>query len=189
LFYEWNKPAEAASYLSEGIARAETGALLLPTRCSNSRVSEALQNDHAAATELSEQASELMDAPNIKTDALNQARIEHAMLMLNQHNIPAATKWAATFGPALNTDPDPWIEHEYLAMARVMIAQNESQRIIPALEALRKDATKSGRNGSQLSFAWFWHPPTRLAAMTVWRAIDRLKLCGWQNRTNTSIVY
>jgi len=91
-----------------------------------------------------------MNFPNIKADALIPARIEHAMLMLNEHNIPAATKWAATFGPALNTDPDPWIEHEYLAMARVMIAQNESQRIIPALEALRKDATKSGRNGSQI---------------------------------------
>ena len=63
------------------------------------------------ATELIEQANDLIVSPETKTNVLTQARIEHAMLMLSELNLAAAGKWAATFGPSLGVEPDPWIEN------------------------------------------------------------------------------
>ena len=150
LFYEWNNLDEAARSIAEGIKRTEAGGSLEPDALLKLARIRILQRDAPAASELIEQVTDMTNSPDTKTTALTQARIEHAMLMLAENNIPEASKWAATFGPSLLVDPDPWIEHEYIALGRVMNTQGDQDKVIPALEILRKDAAASGRVGSQI---------------------------------------
>ncbi|HZS47935.1 MAG TPA: hypothetical protein VFC63_22890, partial [Blastocatellia bacterium] len=153
LFYEWNDLTQAAHYLSEAIRRFEMGDVVPADSILLLALVRRLQDDNAAAKELHEQATEIMAAPDVRNSDLAKARVDEVRLMIAEGKTSEAAKLAITMTPELGVEPDPWIEKEYLSLARVLIKQGKSEKILVTLEKLKHHATVSGRTGDAIEIS------------------------------------
>jgi LuxR family transcriptional regulator, maltose regulon positive regulatory protein len=105
------------------------------------------QGDPAGALEAMDEA-ERAGASGSVAGVINSVPAQRARLLLLQGDLEAAVSWTTSRGLDPGDEPDYPREPEYLALARVLIAQDRPGQAVELLGRLHTCATAQGRTGS-----------------------------------------
>src|SRR5207302_1102747 len=105
------------------------------------------EGDTQGAKEAMAEAEDLAPGPDV-TSLLNPVHAYGAQLRLAHGDLDAAVRWTEERGLTADDELRFAREPEYLALARVLLAQNRPERALALLERLRADAVTYGRTGS-----------------------------------------
>ncbi len=105
------------------------------------------QGDPGGALEAMGEAGRAALGPGV-TGLLNPVPAQRARLLLAQGDVAAAARWAEERGLGPADDPGYPREREYLALARVLLAQDRPAQALRLLERMLAAAAAQGRTGS-----------------------------------------
>jgi LuxR family maltose regulon positive regulatory protein len=105
------------------------------------------RGDRAGALDAIGQAERVPLSPGV-VGLLNPVPAERARLALVQGDVDAAVRWAQASGLTATDEPSYPREREYLVLARVLLAEQASERALGLLERLGAQAVAQGRTGS-----------------------------------------
>lgn len=149
LRYEWNDLGGAEERLAEARRRfAASGVAAPEVLLALARVHQA-RGDPAAARLLVDQAGELLAAGRrLRADSA-AAWPQGVRVLLAQGALPAARRWVVTGG--VTADPEPVLRRipEYLALARVQVAEGQAEAALPLLRSLQGVAAAGRCRGLQ----------------------------------------
>ena len=150
LHYEWNELDAAARYLRLGIEFGQGGGLTGLEINSRSALALTLQaqQDSGRADEMLRQIAAMTERHHHPVYAA-AATAQEARLRLSQGRSEQAIHWAETCGLSLD-DTARYYSHEaeYLTLARVFIAQSQTETALNLLHRLQQAAESDQRNGS-----------------------------------------
>lgn len=147
LQYEWNELAAAEGYLARASQCAEANGSARPeVLLATARVQQALGNLSAARL-LVDQAGDLLAARTKLRAAEWAVWPEGVRILLAQGEVRAAQRWVAAWGVSLDEEPVLWRAPEYLALARVTVADGRSGAALPLLRSLQSLAAAGGCKG------------------------------------------
>lgn len=150
LLYEWNDLSGARPLIDQVVERSEllgltrarvTGYRLL------ARWLYAVGKTEQAMTNIA-RATQLADEHKIPDHYASPARALQVVLWLNTGNLERALEWAQHCGLDIDAPFDKPRQEEYLALARVHLANHEPLRAQHILECMIADADKHGRTES-----------------------------------------
>ncbi len=146
LLYERNELAAALDHATQGVRLCRQLAFTMPLASGLAMVARIRQahGDAAGALEAMDEADQLELSPQVI------ARITpvRARLLLAQGDVLGAAEWAKASGLRPADKPDYPREPEYLVLARVLLAQNESGPALTLLDRLLGAAADQERTGS-----------------------------------------
>ncbi len=147
LQYEWNDLAAAEGYLAKADRCAEANGATAPeVLLATARLQQARGNC-AAARLLVDQAGDLL-ASRTKLRAAEWAVWpEGVRILLAQGDVRAARRWVAAWGVSLDEEPVLWRAPEYLALARVTLADGRPEAALLLLRSLQTIAAAGGCRG------------------------------------------
>ncbi|MHB9144528.1 MAG: LuxR C-terminal-related transcriptional regulator [Symbiobacteriia bacterium] len=147
LQYERNDLAAAEGYLAQADRCAEANGEPAPeVLLATARVQQARGN-YATARLLVDQAGDLL-AVRTKLRAAEWAVWpEGVRILLAQGDVRAARRWVAAWGVSLDEEPVLWRAPEYLALARVTVADGRPEAALPLLRSLQATAAAGGCRG------------------------------------------
>jgi LuxR family maltose regulon positive regulatory protein len=105
------------------------------------------QGDTAGALDAIGQAERVELSPQV-TALLNPVPAWRARLLLARGEVAAAARWASERGLGTNGEPGYPREGEYLALARILLAEHAPGQALGLLERLHAQAAAQGRTGS-----------------------------------------
>jgi LuxR family maltose regulon positive regulatory protein len=147
LQYEWNDLAAAEGYLARAERCAEANGVAAPELLlATARVQQARGNS-AAARLLVDQAGDLLAARTKLRAAEWAVWPEGVRILLAQGEVQAARRWVAAWGLRLDEEPVLWRAPEYLALARVTVAEGRPVAALPLLRSLQAIAAAGGCRG------------------------------------------
>jgi len=111
------------------------------------RIRQAL-GDQAGALEAIGEGERLVPNPETIVDIIFPVAVQRARLLLAQGDVEAAARWCAERGLGVEDEPSYLREREHLLLARVLLAQDESDQAFMLLEGLSEEAQAAGRGGS-----------------------------------------
>jgi len=150
LAYEWNDLARAEHHLTQAVRQNRLWGNV--ESLANCQVSLArlhlVQGDAEGAWEMLRQAEQVIQAHTVT--ALTGARVAACWpwLWLAQGNLAAAERWVHERGLSPGDEPDLSREHEYLSLARILLAGGRPAEATGLLARMRQLADNSGRQGS-----------------------------------------
>jgi LuxR family maltose regulon positive regulatory protein len=147
LHYEWNDLEGARRQIDQAIERSELLGLTRARVVSYRILARWLQANgkFVQAQDMLTQALQLAQEHQIPSHYASPARAVQVYLWLDTGNLMRAVEWATRSGLETDTSIDKPRQEEYLALARVYLAQNEAQRARAVLERLLADAENGGR--------------------------------------------
>lgn len=147
LQYEWNDLTAAEGYLGQAAGCAEAdGAFTAEVLLATARVQQARGNS-AAARLLVDQAGDLL-ADRTRLRAAEWAVWpEGVRILLAQGEVRAARRWVTAWGLSLEEEPVLWRAHEYLALARLTVAEGRPEAALPLLHSLQAIASTGSCKG------------------------------------------
>ena len=149
VLYERDELDSALEHASDGIALCRQLAYTPPLV--NGLVTLAwirqAQGDQAGALDALGAAERVQVSPEV-ISLLNPVPAERARLALAQGDVDTAVRWVRTRGLAAEDEPSYPREREYLALVRVLLAQDRPDRALGLLERLHAQAATQGRTGS-----------------------------------------
>lgn len=149
LRYEANDLNGAADHLGEAIRRFSAGGVPADEAVlALARVRQA-QGDSLQARRLVDQAAEVTAARAKLRAAAAAAWPDGVRVLLDQGDVAGARRWVDAAGVGLDREPDLWRAPEYLALARVLVAEGQADAPLPALQALRDAAAAGGCRGTE----------------------------------------
>ncbi|HWI65698.1 MAG TPA: LuxR C-terminal-related transcriptional regulator, partial [Symbiobacteriaceae bacterium] len=125
--------------LSEAVRLAESPDALLAL----ARVRQA-RGEGAAARALVDRAGELLGARERLRAAGPAAWPEGVRILLEQGDVAAARRWVDSAGVEPERAPELWRAGEYLALARVLLAEGDATGALPLAGAVRELAAAAG---------------------------------------------
>jgi LuxR family maltose regulon positive regulatory protein len=147
--YQKGELAAALRHLTDGISLARQSDHTQPL--ANGLVTLAwirqAQGDVAGALAAMDEAGQVGASGDVAS-LLNPAPAQWARLLLAQGDTSAAAQWASSRGLDLDAERGYPMEPEYLALARVLLAQALPGQALRFLERLRTSAAAAGRTGS-----------------------------------------
>lgn len=147
LRYEWNDLNGAEERLTEARKRyAASGVAAPEVLLAMARVHQA-RSDTATARLLVDQAGDLLAAKRRVRAAAPAAWPQGVHILLAQGDVPAARRWVVAGGVTPDPEPALWRTPEYLALARVQVAEGQAEAALPLLRSLRDVAAASGCRG------------------------------------------
>lgn len=147
LQYEWNDLIAAEGYLAQAARVAEANGAAAPeVLLATARVQQARGNS-AAARLLVDQAGDLLAAHTKLRAAEWAVWPEGVRILLAQGEVRAARRWVAAWGLSLDEEPVLWRGPEYLALARLTIAEGRPEAALPLLRSLQAIAAAGGCRG------------------------------------------
>jgi len=149
VLYERDELAAALDHATQGVTLCRQLALTQPLATGLAVVARIRQanGDAAAAGEAMDQAGRVELSPRVVA-LLNPVPSQRARLLLAQGDTAAAAQWAKTAGLGPDDEPDYPREPAYLALARVLLAQDEPGLALTLLGRLLEAAAGQGRTGS-----------------------------------------
>jgi LuxR family maltose regulon positive regulatory protein len=105
------------------------------------------RGDRAGALAAIAEAEQIEPSPEV-VDLLNPVPALRARLALAHGEVTDAAHWVQARGLDVEDQPSYPREHEYLVLARVLVAQGDPERALGLLERLRAEAAAQGRTGS-----------------------------------------
>ncbi|NOX89396.1 MAG: tetratricopeptide repeat protein, partial [Calditrichaeota bacterium] len=154
IFYEWNKPDEAASYVTRGIKLGEESAdhaIIFRGYITLAQLKQAKGETRAALSAL-KRAEEIADQSlRILEDSKEwQVHLWRVRIWLKQGNLEEAFRWAAAKKISEIEELNYLNEFEYLTLARVLIAQNRIDEALKILNGLLETAKAERRTESKI---------------------------------------
>lgn len=147
LQYEWNDLTAAAWYVTEARRRYEAGGTVAPEALlAMARVQQA-QGDIGGARLLVDQAGDLLATQAKLRAAAPGVWPDGVRILLAQGDVVAARRWVIDRGVSLDEAPVLWRGAEYLALARVTIAEGQAESALDLLRSLRALAAAGGCRG------------------------------------------
>jgi LuxR family transcriptional regulator, maltose regulon positive regulatory protein len=149
VFYERDELPAALDHATQGVTLCRQLALTQPLATGLALVARIRQahGDAAAAWEAMDQAGQVELSPHVVA-LLNPVPSQRARLLLAQGDTAAASRWAKAAGLGPDDEPDYPRESAYLALARVLLAENEPGPALALLGRLLDAAAGQGRTGS-----------------------------------------
>jgi ATP/maltotriose-dependent transcriptional regulator MalT len=144
--YERNELTAALDHANRGIELCRQLAYTSPLATGLAVLARVRQahGDAAGALEAIGEAGQARLSPQVIA-LLSPVR---ARLLLAQGDVTAAAQWAKTAGLRADDEPDYPREPAYLALARILLAQNNPGPALTLLQRLLAAATSQGRAGS-----------------------------------------
>jgi LuxR family maltose regulon positive regulatory protein len=151
VLYEWNDLEEAENLLQLGIVPgAQTGDLslgpgqtfLIDGYLTLAKVQRARGDLRGAAASLEKAA---LSASEGDPAELGRVASAQARLALIRGDLAAASRWAHAAGLSADDKLDHWRESEYLTLARLLLAQAQTEKALALLERLRQGAEDGQR--------------------------------------------
>jgi LuxR family maltose regulon positive regulatory protein len=137
----------AMRHVTEGLARCRRlFASPLPAGLVTLAWIRQAHGDTAGAVGAMDEAGRV--APGSAPSLFNQVPAQRARLLLAQADLAAAERWTKERGLGAGDEPPYHRESEYLVLARVLLAQGQSQQALELLERLHQLAAAQGRLGS-----------------------------------------
>jgi LuxR family maltose regulon positive regulatory protein len=147
--YQRNELDSALRQVTEGIALCRQ--FLYPAPLGTGLVTLAwirqAQGDPDGAMEAMDEAGRAALGPGV-TGLLNPVPAQRARLLLAQGDVAAAARWTKERGLRPDDEPGYPREPEYLALARVLLAQDRPAQALTLLERMLATASGQGRTGS-----------------------------------------
>ena len=149
VLYERDELDSALEHASDGIALCRQLAYTPPlvTGLVTLASIRQAQGDHAGALDALGAAERVQPSPEV-VSLLNPVPAERARLALAQGDIDTAVRWARAHRLTAGDEPSYPREREYLALVRVLLAQDRPDRALGLLERLHAQAVTQGRTGS-----------------------------------------
>ena len=149
LAYQRGELDTALQYLSDGVASCRQLIFSQPAAAGLATLAWIRQarDDTAGALDAMCEA-ERVGASGSVASTLNPVPAQRARLLLAQGETAAAVRWARSRGLDPDDEPSYPREPEYLALARVLIAENQTGPALDLLGRLRTSAAIQGRTGS-----------------------------------------
>jgi ATP/maltotriose-dependent transcriptional regulator MalT len=146
ILYERNDLTAALDHATQGVRLCRQLAFTTPLASGLAMLARIRQahGDAAGALEAMSEVNQLELSPQVIT-LLNPVR---ARLLLARGDVLAAAEWAKAADLHPVDEPDYLREPEYLALARVLLAQNEPRAALTLLERLLHAAASQERTGS-----------------------------------------
>ncbi|HEX6520175.1 MAG TPA: LuxR C-terminal-related transcriptional regulator [Streptosporangiaceae bacterium] len=146
VLYERNELTAALDHATRGVTLCRQLAFTTPLATGLAIVALIRQanGDAAGALEAVSEAGRVELSPQVIA-ITNPVR---ARLLLAQGDVSAAARWAKAAGLDPDDEPDYPREPEYLVLARVLLAQNETGPALTLLQGLLGAAASQGRTGS-----------------------------------------
>lgn len=142
--FERNDLGGAARHLAEARRRYEAGGNAAPEALlALARICQA-QGDAAAAAELVEEAGDVLAARTKLRAASFAAWPDGVRVLLAQGDVAGARRWVQAGGVTLDQEPNLWRAPEYMALARVLVAERKAQPALTLLRTLRGAVAASG---------------------------------------------
>lgn len=139
LHLEWNDVAKARVHVEEAITRGEQGRMprmLVSTYTTAARLRDS-QGDAGGAAQMLAKAWQLVREHNLPARHIGPVEIYQVRCWLAQGNLGAAEQWAKASGlQASDADLNTANEERYLALARLLWAQGETNQANRILERL-----------------------------------------------------
>jgi LuxR family maltose regulon positive regulatory protein len=148
LLYEWNRLSEAAANFSGAIERSEQYGFHSPDVLLSLARVRCAQGDVDKANDLAAEAERLLEMPGLHPVFAALARIEQVRYLLSTGKIEEALRWARTSGLKATDEPGLWREGEYLALARVLIADGSAETTIDLIRKVVSAARAANRDGN-----------------------------------------
>ncbi|TAK26907.1 MAG: hypothetical protein EPO21_24540 [Chloroflexota bacterium] len=149
--HEWNDLMAATRYAAEGIELCKQGGMIHRVVFGHSIISrlKQAQGDIDGALHVIDQAEDLARTNNVVQE-LPRIAAYRVRFWLKKGDLEAAVRWAE--GSGLSVDDEPNCVHEsgHLALARVLIAQNQPLEAARLLDRLLQAAESTGRTGSAI---------------------------------------
>ena len=147
--YQRNELEAAVRQVTEGIERCRQLTYTQPLATGLAVLAWIRQanGDPGGALEAIEEAGRAAPSEAV-TSLLNPVPAQRARLLLAQGEVAAAGRWVEERGLDPDDDPGYPREPEYLALARVLLAQDRVGPALALLERLHAAATAQGRTGS-----------------------------------------
>jgi LuxR family maltose regulon positive regulatory protein len=139
----------ALRHLTEGIAACRQLIFSQPAATGLATLAwiRQVQGDAAGALDAIGEAGQVGASGSVAS-MLNPVPAQRARLLLAQGDIAAAARWAAARGLDPDGEPGYPDEPDYLALARVLIAQRRPGQALQLLARLHASAAAQGRTGS-----------------------------------------
>ncbi len=152
VLYEWNDLAEAERKIEIGIENSTRGNLprMLLFSCVNMARLRLAQKNFAAADELLTRAQSLVEKYNLSLRYAGTVTAERVRYWMAIHDYASANAWLQTMNTGDDMPRDYLHEVLHLAIARVLLAQNETASALDRLELLKQTALEVGRNGTAI---------------------------------------
>jgi LuxR family maltose regulon positive regulatory protein len=140
----WNDLDGSAQMLAEARTRyAASGDAPLELLLAEARLHQA-RGDAQAARTLVDRAGEMLAAHSKLRAASAAVWPDGVLVLLAQGDVAAARRWIDAAGVAADEVPDLRRLPEYLALARLLIAEGDAKTAMPLLGAVRQVAAASG---------------------------------------------
>jgi LuxR family maltose regulon positive regulatory protein len=147
LLYERDELAAALDHATAGVALCRQLAFTPPLAAGLAVLARIRQAHGDAAAAAMDEAGQVELSPQVAA-LLNPVPSQRARLLLAQGDLPAASQWAKAAGLRPEDDPDYPREPAYLALARVLLAQDRPGLALLLLQRLLASAASQGRIGS-----------------------------------------
>ena len=151
LLYEWNRLDEAAVYVNQGIELAQLAGdhfVVIHGYVALSQIKLA-QSDNDTATQLVKKAQEVrLQADRREEDGLISGM--QARLWLAQNNLVATARWIKEKADQLDGDMNLLNRRDHLTMARLLIAQEQSDGALDHLVRLLDSVEQDGSLGQAI---------------------------------------
>jgi LuxR family transcriptional regulator, maltose regulon positive regulatory protein len=149
VLYERDELAAAHEHATQGVALCRHLAFIQPLATGYAMLARIrwAQGDEAGALEAIGQAERVKLSPQMVA-LYNPVPAWRAQLLLARGEVAAATRWAGERGLRAGDEPAYPREREYLALARVLLAEHAPGRALGLLDRLRAQAAAQERTGS-----------------------------------------
>jgi LuxR family maltose regulon positive regulatory protein len=149
VLYERDELTAALHHATKGVRLSRQLAFTQPLATGLATLAQIrqAQGDAAAAAAAMDEARQVELSPQVVA-LLNPVPSLWARLKLAQGDLAAVARWAAERGLGTDDEPSYVREPEYLALARMVLAQGLPGRAIVLLERLLELAASQGRTGS-----------------------------------------
>jgi LuxR family maltose regulon positive regulatory protein len=149
VLYERNELAAAHEHASQGVALCRHLAFTQPLATGHAMLARIrwAQGDEAGALEAIGQAERVTLSPQVVA-LLNPVPSWRVRLLLARGEVAAAARWAGERGLGAGDEPAYPREREYLALARVLLAEHAPGRALGLLDRLYAQAAAQQRTGS-----------------------------------------
>jgi LuxR family maltose regulon positive regulatory protein len=149
ILYERDELAAALDHATQGVMLCRQLAYTPPQATGLAVVARIRHayGDPAGALEAMDEAGQTGLSPQV-IPLLNPVPSQRVQLLLTEGDVHAAVQWTATAGLSPDDEPDYPREPAYLALARVLLAQDNPGPALTLLQRLLSAATGQGRAGS-----------------------------------------
>ena len=146
VLYERNELAAALDHATKGVTLCQPLAFTAPLAAGLAvlaRIRQAAGDPTGAMAAIAE-----ADQAGLSPSIVSVLSRHRARLLLAQGDVTTAAQWAEAAGLRPDDEPDYPREPEYLLLARVLLAQNESDLALTLLQRLLDGAVSQARTGS-----------------------------------------